>query len=90
MKIGKARLCLDCDNLFHIKHKACPHCGSTSWVPLTCFVPSLRGSADEQEIRESYRPEPEPIPSEESPRRFFARAWMRLTHPLAGGEETRA
>ena len=92
MKVKKARLCIECDNVFHAKNDSCPHCGGTVWMPLTAFVPSLKGGdEDEQAARASYRPQaaPEPVPTD-PPRRFFARAWARLMAPFHSDAEVAA
>lgn len=37
MKLSRARLCLDCDEVFHLRD-ACPVCGSQAWAWITTFL----------------------------------------------------
>lgn len=41
MKLDKAKLCYDCDEVFFHGHK-CPACSSTFYADMTVFVPSLK------------------------------------------------
>lgn len=85
MKVKKARVCMQCDNVFHVKNETCPHCGDPVSLPLSAFVPSLGGDADERAARESYNqdgPKPGQIQYEDPPRSFFARLWARLMAPF--------
>jgi len=38
VKLGTARVCLDCEELFEPKDYSCPYCGSKYWVFLSGWI----------------------------------------------------
>lgn len=45
MKVGMAKICLDCEELFDCGEH-CPRCGSPSWWYLRNWLPRLKGGDD--------------------------------------------
>ena len=46
MKIGSAKVCLDCEELFEVA-QSCPRCGSTSWWYISRWIAKMVGEADD-------------------------------------------
>ncbi|MBN2061415.1 MAG: hypothetical protein JW882_13465 [Deltaproteobacteria bacterium] len=59
VRLEQAKLCLDCEAVFSRGMK-CPVCASEAWLPLTSWVPSIKGG-NEPDFETMPEPEIKPL-----------------------------